>query len=221
MKGVMLGIAPDARLVDISHEVEPYQIAQAGYLLSQSWRYFPKGTTHVAVVDPGVGSARRAIVAEAEGHRFVLPDNGLLSLAGVEPDKVRAITEPTYMRHPVSRTFHGRDIFAPAAAHINSRVAFEFAGGPISDWIRLPRPENQVLHVDRFGNIVTSFRSAAPLIVGGKRISQFSANYADADRSEPFLIEGSGGYVEISMREASAAAALQVRVGDPVALSNT
>ncbi len=217
----MLGIAPDARLVDISHEVEPYQIAQAGYLLSQSWRYFPKGTTHVAVVDPGVGSARRAIVAEAEGHRFVLPDNGLLSLAGVEPDKVRAITEPTYMRHPVSRTFHGRDIFAPAAAHINSRVAFEFAGSPISDWIRLPRPENQVLHVDRFGNIVTSFRSAAPLIVGGKRISQFSANYADADRSEPFLIEGSGGYVEISMREASAAAALQVRVGDPVTLSNT
>jgi S-adenosylmethionine hydrolase len=221
MKGVILGIAPNARLVDISHEVEPYQIAQAGYLLSQSWRYFPEGTTHLVVVDPGVGSARRAIVAEAEGHRFVLPDNGLLSLAGVEPDKVRAITEAAYMRHPVSRTFHGRDIFAPAAARIDSHAAFIRAGEMVNRWVRQPAPKNQVLHVDRFGNIVTSFRSVAPLIVGGKRISQFSANYADADRSEPFLIEGSGGYVEISMREASAAAALNVRVGDPVTLSNT
>ncbi len=221
MKGVILGIAPDARIVDISHEVEPYQIAQAGYLLSQSWRYFPRGTTHVVVVDPGVGSARRAIVAEAEGHRFVLPDNGLLSLAGVEPTEVREITEQTYMRHPVSRTFHGRDIFAPASAHINSRAAFEFAGGTVDNWVRLPLPANQVLHIDRFGNIVTSFRTVAPLLVNGRRVSHVSSNYADADRSEPFLIEGSGGYVEISMREASAAEALQVRVGDPVTLSNT
>jgi len=221
MKGVILGIAPDARIVDISHAVAPYQIAQAGYLLSQSWRYFPEGTTHLVVVDPGVGSARRAIVAEAEGHRFVLPDNGLLSLAGVAPRGVREITKQTYMRHPVSRTFHGRDIFAPAAAHINSMEAFELAGHVISDWVRLPTPKDQVLHIDRFGNIVTSFRTVAPLLVGGKRVSQFSANYADADRSEPFLIEGSGGYVEISMREASAAAALNVRVGDPVTLSST
>ncbi len=221
MKGVILGIAPGARLADISHDIEPYRIAQAGYLLSQTWRYFPKGTTHIAVVDPGVGSARRAIVAEAEGHWFVLPDNGLLSLAAVEPDQVREITEPDYMRHPVSRTFHGRDIFAPAGAHVNSRESFAMAGKAIGDWVRLPNPENQVLHIDRFGNVVTTFREAAALAVGGKRIDRIYSNYAAADSSEPFLIKGSGGYMEISLREASAAKALNVRVGDPVELSST
>src|SRR5450432_870609 len=123
VKGVILGICPEARMVDITHAVTPFEIAEAGFLLAQSWRYFPKGTIHMAVVDPGVGSSRRAILAEAGGHFFVAPDNGLLSLVFAEEEhRVREITARRYFREPVSQTFHGRDVFAPVAAHLAAGV---------------------------------------------------------------------------------------------------
>lgn len=220
MKGVIAGIAPAAQLIDVSHGVEPYQIRQAAYLLSQTWSWFPAGTVHVAVVDPGVGSERRAIAAESRGHRFVLPDNGLVSLAGVEHPVVREIRNQTLMRHPVRQTFHGRDVFAPVAAHLAAGVAFEDLGPIVEDWVRLPLAGPQVLHIDRFGNVITSLRAAAPLQIRGTTIQAHVPNYSAAPAGQLFLITGSGGYVEISQREASAAARLGCKVGDPITLSD-
>ncbi|MGC8793227.1 MAG: SAM hydrolase/SAM-dependent halogenase family protein, partial [Bryobacteraceae bacterium] len=138
VKGVILGLAPGARLVDISHDVNPFEIAEAGFLIWQSWRYFPKGTVHMVVVDPGVGTLRRPIVAEAGGHYFLAPDNGVLSMIYEEqPHKVRAITAERYFLKPLSRTFHGRDIFAPVAARLSRGLAPARLGKPIRDYARL------------------------------------------------------------------------------------
>jgi S-adenosylmethionine hydrolase len=216
MKGVIAGIAPQAQVIDITHEVEPFHIAQGGYLLSQAWYWFPEKTIHVAVVDPGVGGLRRAIVAEAQGHRFVLPDNGLLSLAGVETPVVREIRNETLMLHPVSRTFHGRDVFAPVAAHLASGVGFQNVGPVIDDWVRFPQSGHQVLHIDRFGNVITSLRAPAALEIRGEKIDLYVPNYSAAPSGRLFLITGSGGYIEISKREASAAARIGCQVGDPI-----
>jgi S-adenosyl-L-methionine hydrolase (adenosine-forming) len=222
MKAVIAGIAPDARVIDITHEVEPFQIRQGAYLLSQAWRWFPRGTVHVAVVDPGVGSTRRPIAAAANGHYFVLPDNGLLSMISVEQPLVREIRNEALLLHPVSRTFHGRDIFAPTAAHIASGFSFEDTGPLVDDWVRLPPISCFVLHIDRFGNIVTSLRANdnpdCVVSLHGITISRHAKNYAAAPAGEFFLIEGSGGYLEISEREGSAASRLGSRVGDPVIL---
>src|SRR5579871_6149253 len=119
MKGVILGLAPRARIVDITHEITPFHIDEAAFVIAQAWRYFPKGTIHVVVVDPGVGTERKAIIARAGGQLFVAPDNGVLSMVYDQaPHKVRVISNAKLMRKDVSRTFHGRDIFAPAAAHL-------------------------------------------------------------------------------------------------------
>jgi S-adenosylmethionine hydrolase len=218
MKGVIARICPDATIVDITHNVEPYQIAQGAYLLARAWPWFPAGTIHVAVVDPGVGSRRRALVAEAAGHLFVLPDNGLLSRIGVENPVVRQIRNPELMLHPVSRTFHGRDVFAPAAAHLAAGVPAGDAGPLVDDWIRLPIEKNTVLHIDRFGNVITSLRPPAPheIRVRDTVIFRFAATYSEAPDNSLFLIEGSGGYLEISLRQASAAERLGCHVGDSV-----
>src|SRR5579872_4521305 len=119
MKGVILGICPKARIVDISHEVKPYDIAEGAYLIAQAYPYFPRKSVHLVVVDPGVGTARRPILLEAAGQYFVAPDNGVLAMIySSVPHKVRAISSGRYFRKPVSNTFHGRDIFAPSAAHL-------------------------------------------------------------------------------------------------------
>ena len=216
MKGVIAGLAPHAHVIDISHDVEPFQIAQAAYLLSQSWKWFPAGTVHLAVVDPGVGSARRAIAAQAQGHSFVLPDNGLLSMAGVETPVVREIRNPALMLRAVSQTFHGRDIFAPVAAHLAAGVDFEKVGPLIDNWVRLSAAGPRVIHIDRFGNVITSLRAATALQVGETYINGIVPAYSAAPRAQLFLITGSGGYIEISEREASAAARIGCKVGDPV-----
>src|SRR6266851_950005 len=124
MKGVIAGIAPKARVIDISHDIAAYNVAEAAFVVSEAWPYFPKGTIHVVVVDPGVGSSRRPLLAEAGGHFFVAPDNGALSMIyEASAHKVRVISNPKLMRKEISRTFHGRDVFAPAAAHLASGVA--------------------------------------------------------------------------------------------------
>lgn len=225
MKGVICGICPPARIVDITHSVPAYGIAEAAYLLSHAAPCFPAGTIHVVVVDPGVGSARRPVLVQAGGQYFIGPDNGLFR--GV----ARHLTDARYFRHPVSRTFHGRDIFAPVAAHLASGVpAEEF--GPLLEscapWA-LAGPERvaddewtgTVLHVDHFGNIVTNLSAAEfrrfRLHLGVHSIEDFAMNYADAPAG-PFLIAGSGGYWEISANQASAAELLNARAGQTVRL---
>ena len=135
MKGVILGICPAAQIVDISHGVTPFEIAEGAYLIAQAWRYFPKKTVHVVVVDPGVGSARRPILVEAGGQYFLGPDNGVLSMVYLhEKCKVRHIVNEEYFRHPVSRTFHGRDIFAPVGAHL-AACGFQALLGGLSEMV--------------------------------------------------------------------------------------
>src|SRR5580704_16890702 len=168
MKGVILGIQPAAQLIDISHGVQPYDIADGAFTIVQAYRYFPKKTVHVVVVAPGVGSARRPLLAEVAGQYFVAPDNGVLSMIFArEQPKVRHITSERYFLDPVSRTFHGRDLFSPVAAHLAAGVKPAKFGQRIEDYIRAsfeqPAQTSQhiwtgiILKADHFGNLVTNF----------------------------------------------------------------
>ena len=239
MKAVVLGRAPDARLVDVTHEVPPQDVRAAAFTLLAVYRDFPPGTVHVAVVDPGVGSARRAVVVSAAGQRFVGPDNGIFSyVLDREPDAaVRRLDDPGWFRHPVSSTFHGRDVFAPVAGALAAGAEPERLGSEIRDPVRLEplaaRREadgtvrGAVLHVDRFGNCVTTLTpadlperagDALRLVVGGREVRGLRRHYAGAPPGEPFAIAGSAGFLEVSVDGASAAGLLGVRRGDPVEL---
>lgn len=239
MKGVILGIHPGAHIVDISHEVTPFSITQGAFLIAQAWRYFPENSVHLVVVDPGVGTARRPILIEAGGHRFVGPDNGVLSMvySGVEHE-AREITAEKYFLHPVSRTFHGRDIFAPIAAHLLRGVRAGSTGKLIDDHLKIDfhRPQQlgrriwsgAVLHIDRFGNLITNFginefgelrTRAFELAVGTHRVHRLALTYAEVDAGELFAIVGSSSFVEIALRESSAARLLGCGPGAPVELT--
>jgi S-adenosylmethionine hydrolase len=239
MKGVLLGICRGAQLVDISHEITPYAITEAAFSLSQAWTCFPEGTVHLIVVDPGVGSARRPILAEAAGHHFVAPDNGVLTMVydAVPAHEVREITVSRYFRHPVSGTFHGRDIFAPVAANLANGVDSAECGKRIEDYLRLTfaRPirtgpntwEGTILKVDRFGNLITNFdcgtwqRLASEpfeMRVGAHAVSRIASNYAEMDTGELFAIAGSAGFLEVSINRGNAAKASGARSGDALEL---
>lgn len=239
MKGVMLGICPEVNLIDIAHDIDAYAIAGAGFTLAQARVCFPKGTVHLIVVDPGVGSARRPIVAEAGGQCFVAPDNGVLSMVlEAEPKhKVHEISVRKWFRQPVSQTFHGRDIFAPVAARVATGVPLSKFGKRIEDCVRLPfaRPvkaggdewTGMALKVDRFGNIVTNFDRhfcdglagrRFRLRIGSQTVSRVLASYAEAGGEEPFAICASSGYLEISCRQRSAAEKLGVSAGTEIFL---
>jgi hypothetical protein len=240
MKGVMLGICPGAQMVDISHGVAPYAITEAAYTLAQAWQCFPLGTVHLVVVDPGVGSARRPILAEAAGHYFVAPDNGVLSiLYAAEPARaVRHIVASRYFRNPVSHTFHGRDIFAPVAAYLAHGVQSAEFGEIIGDYQRLAFAHpvstgphswtGTVLKIDRFGNLVTNFASAAferivnesfEITVGNHHVSRLAASYAEMEPGCLFAIPGSAGYLEISCNQESAARVLRCVAGGVLSLT--
>ncbi len=238
MKGVILSICPAAEIVDISHDVGPYQISEAAFLLAQSYRYFPRGTVHVVVIDPGVGTSRRPILAEAAGHRFVAPDNGVLSMIYArEKHKVRWVTAEKYFLRPVSQTFHGRDIFAPVGAHLARGVAAAKMGKIITDYMRLhsERPvrtarrgwTGEILKIDRFGNLITNFPAAEfaeiekrpfEMSAGMQIVARLARNYAECAPGELFVIAGSSGYLEISSSQASAARMLGCGAGAPVEL---
>ncbi|MGA2132970.1 MAG: SAM-dependent chlorinase/fluorinase [Bryobacteraceae bacterium] len=239
MKGVILSICPRARIVDISHGVNPYEIAEGAFTLSQAYRYFPRGTVHVAVVDPGVGTTRRPILVQAAGQYFVAPDNGVLSMIYArEKHKARAITSERYFLHPVSQTFHGRDIFAPVAAHLAKGVAPAKFGKLIADHLRpdFGKPmrtgrrqwTGAVLKVDRFGNMITNFsvedypdlgRREFEMAAGLRRINGMARNYAAYGPGELFLVVGSAGYYEISVSQGSAAKLLGCAAGAPLELT--
>ena len=238
MKGVILGICPRARLVDISHGVTPYEIPEGAYLIAQAYRYFPKKTVHLVVVDPGVGTSRRPILVEAAGQYFVGPDNGVLSLVySQEKAKVRLIANDRFFLSPVSRTFHGRDIFSPVAAHLAAGLAPAKMGKLIEDYFRpnFEKPQRagkrtwigRILKIDRFGNIVTNFhvnefpdleRKDFALSIGPSQIGVMAHNYAECGPGEPFLIEGSTGYIEVSVSQGSAAKQLGCETGAPAEL---
>ena len=239
MKGVILGICPAARIVDITHECRPYEVSEAAFAVGQAYVYFPARTVHVVVVDPGVGTARRPIVIEAAGQFFVGPDNGVFAFVlSAEKHKVRAVTNAKYFLQPVSRTFHGRDVFAPVAAHLANRVSPAKMGKPIDDYLRPHslKPERtarrgwtgSVLKVDRFGNLITSFHAsefpralegAFEMTVGLQSVNRLAANYQQFGPGAVFAIVGSSGYLEISAGQGSAAKVLGVAAGAPIELT--
>ena len=233
MKGVILGICPPAQLVDISHHVTPFEIAEGAYLIAQAYRYFPRKTVHLVVVDPGVGSARRPILMEAAGQYFVAPDNGVLSMVfSREKHKIRLISNDRYFLHPVSRTFHGRDIFAPVAAHLAAGVAPARIGKLISDYLRpgFEKPQRtgkhtwlgRILKIDHFGNIVTNFhvddfpdleRRDFSMAIGAVETGSLLHTYAECASGEMFVIAGSSGYLEVSVSQGSAAGRIGCQTG--------
>jgi S-adenosylmethionine hydrolase len=238
MKGVILGISPRARIVDITHEIAPQDVNEAAFVIAQAWRYFPEGSIHVVVVDPGVGSARRAILCEADGRFFIAPDNGVLSMIyDSSPHKVRVISNEKLFLKKVSKTFHGRDVFAPAAAHLSKGLAPAKFGKLIHDSVRsfLLKPtrlsrhdwSGVVLKVDRFGNLITNFHidefpdvveRPIELRAGLERITRLAATFAETTIGELFAIIGSSGYVEVAVNQGSAAKMLGIGTGSPVEL---
>jgi len=237
VKGVILSVVPDAELVDISHSVEAFDLLEGALTIAAAYSYFPAGTVHLVVVDPGVGTARRPIVASNEQHYFVAPDNGVLSLIYSREERIRVYhaTAEHYFMQSVSQTFHARDVFAPLAAYLAKGVAPATFGDEISDFVRLdvPRPaavnENTlrgaVIKVDRFGNLITNFAPEIipPLFqpepppfkirVGDREITAIRTSYGNAAPGELFGILGSMGYLEIAANQASAAQILGVGKG--------
>jgi hypothetical protein len=238
MKGVILGIAPRVRIVDITHGIPPFDVNEAAFTIAQAWRWFPKGTIHVVVVDPGVGTARRPILVEAGGHRFIGPDNGVFTLVyDAGPLKVRAIENAKLMLKEVSRTFHGRDVFAPAAAHLARGVAASRFGKIVRDFVRsasmkpVMTKENRwtgrVLKVDRFGNLITNFHidefggvctRRFEMLAGNSIIGRLVQTYAESGEGEVAVIVGSSGFLEISVNRRSAAERLDCGAGAEVEL---
>jgi S-adenosyl-L-methionine hydrolase (adenosine-forming) len=239
MKGVITGIDPAAQVIDISHGVQPYDIADGAFTIAQAYRYFPKKTIHVVVVDPGVGSARRPLLAEMAGQYFVAPDNGVLSMVFArEQPKVWHITSERYFLDPVSRTFHGRDVFSPVAAHLASGVTPAKFGKRIEDYLRasFDKPQKTgkhswtgiILKADHFGNLATNFHidhfpsirtRAFSLNAGLRKITRLALTYSECAPGELFVIVGSSGYLEVAVSQGSAAKALGCGAGSPVELT--
>ena len=234
VKGVILGLNPKARIVDITHEIPEHDIEAAAFTILAVAGSFPAGTIHLAVVDPGVGSSRKPLLILSGGQVFVGPDNGLFSYVMDDGAAVYELANTNYFRQPLSRTFHGRDVFAPIAAALSKGIKPEALGKRIEEWVTLPslKPkklrngvEARVIHIDRFGNCITNLTpadihaeeigSVLDLKIGRKRINSFRTFYGDKARGgrRPFVIWGSAGFLEISAENRSAAELLGVTRG--------
>ncbi len=237
MKGVILSINPDARVVDLTHQVESFDVVDGALALVQSYPYFPPGAIHVVVVDPGVGSERRPILVVTATHHFIGPDNGVFSLVyDHEPSfEVRHITAERYFRNPVSQTFHGRDVFAPIAAWLSKGLAPDTFGGLIMDYVRVSvaKPQRmsanvirgEVLRVDKFGNLITNFspthlprQGSFRFLVNKTGVTRLVSSFAEGRGNGVIAILGSAGFVEIAACQASAAEVLGAGKGTEIIL---
>jgi S-adenosylmethionine hydrolase len=241
MKGVILSINPDAQVVDLTHDIESHNVLECALFLRGSTGYFPSGSIHVVVVDPGVGTGRRPLcVKTADGYYFA-PDNGVLSLVvpGEKQLNAVAIENAVYLRSTISATFHGRDVFAPAAAHVSLGVHITDLGPEVDDIARLdiPLPESvdagvveaEVIHIDRFGNVITNLdRMAwedltgahddvgAEVVCGSVTLTPISKTYGDVPSGAPLALWGSSGLLEISVNQGDAAKKTGAKVGDRI-----
>ena len=242
MKGVIAGINPHANIIDLCHMIPPQDVFRGAYLQYTSYRYFPKGTIHVAVIDPGVGSERNILCAECKGHLFLAPDNGLLSfiLQKEETKTITHVTNTKFFLPGQSNTFHGRDIFAPVAAHLSLGILPDQLGGKINQFrqIDMPNPvfakENRringtILSIDHFGNLITNIAgkhidnletTAINLIltVGKEKIKGLSNTYADVKTGMPLMLIGSAGFLEISVNQGNAGKHFKAKQGHKVYL---
>ena len=239
MKGVILSLRPDAVLVDLTHEVPPQDIVAGAFLLAEATPYFPPGTIHLAVVDPGVGTQRRALAARARGQFWVGPDNGLFHLVFRENDSVVIVTleNPQYFQETVSPTFHGRDIFAPVAAHLSGGTPLNALGPPLPDPAVLSWPQpvftpaavrGEIVYVDGFGNLVSNIRGSDlqtwmgeqphVVILSSLTLQGLSRTYGDVVSGQFLALVGSHGYLEIACAQGNAARRLGVDKGRSLAV---
>ena len=233
MKGAILSINESVHLIDITHEIEPQNITSAAFMLRACYRDFMVGTIFVAVVDPGVGSARRAILVETEDYFFIAPDNGLLSFVFDETENFRVfeLTDRQFFARTISSTFHGRDVFAPVAAHLSNGVKADEFGARIEDFVRLEesRPrrisgkeiEAEIIEIDRFGNLITNLKredlpESFALRIGQTRIERLRRFFAEDSGGEVFMIYGSAGFLEIAAFRNSAKNLLRAEIGHKI-----
>lgn len=233
MKGVILSVNSKIKIVDITHDIAPHDVSQASFVLRACFENFPPQTVFVAVVDPGVGSERRAILVQTDKYYFVAPDNGLLDFIfnSTKGFKVYELTEEVFFNHPVSRTFHGRDIFAPCAAHLAKGERTEDFGAEILDFVTVgeiaPRKTEEgeiigkIIHIDHFGNLITNLkREDLPetfvIKINGKIIGNLQEFFAGAEKGELILVYGSAGFLEIAASNASAEKILNVEAGQDI-----
>lgn len=238
MKGVIGGINPQAQVVDLTHGIPPQDVVAGALVLRHSFGYFPPGTIHVAVVDPGVGSARRPLLIKAGGNYFIGPDNGLLSLAvNQQPERIIELSNPKYHLHPASATFHGRDIFAPVAAHLSLGADPISFGPPIDSHVRLNWPvavpsqhgiEGEIVYIDIFGNLFTNIeekdlhgleKKRCAVSVGDITIRGLAPNYSAGGKDRCIALINSWGLLEIAVCQGSAQQRVQARMGDKVRIS--
>lgn len=234
MKGVLLGIAPHATLVDIGHDLPPHDIRAGAFSLASAWRYFPTGTIHLAVVDPEVGSSRRAIAFEWQGHWFVGPENGLFGSVFGEveerPARWSGVELPSHSRSwdsRISTTFHGRDVFAPGAAFLARGDRLESLGRAIGFDVVPSWPDpvlgrewdrGEIIAIDRFGNAITNIRprGSGRFETESELVFTLRDHYAEVRRSDPLAVVGSASYGELSIREGDAAGRFRLKVGQPI-----
>jgi len=234
LSGVITNLCPQATIIDITHQVPPGNIPSAAFILENAYRYFPDGTVFVCVVDPGVGSTRTPLIVKTRQHVFIAPDNGVLSnvLTHSEPLHIHCLENPAYRLSPVSPTFHGRDVFAPAAAHYLNGVPLESFGPEQSEINILPWPsalahgnklQGEIIYIDHFGNCFTSITASdlAGLPKGEQEVVlptgeklHLSDFYQQTPLGQPLALIGSGGYLEISLNGGHAAHSLPLRLGD-------
>jgi S-adenosyl-L-methionine hydrolase (adenosine-forming) len=244
MKGVILKINPDVTIVDITHNVTPFDLLDGALAIGSAYSYFPPKTIHVIVVDPGVGTDRRPLLVTAGNQYFIAPDNGVLSVVYEREQDliVRHANAEHYYLQPLSKTFHGRDVFAPVAAWLSKGWQPASMGEDITDFKRfaLPRPKSSegtlkgiVMRVDTFGNLVTNFRAedlpeasaengdtAISLQVGNQQVSRLVSTFAQGNAGEPIAYVGSSGYVEVAVNKGNASRTLGIGRGTPVILAN-
>ena len=245
LKGVILGINPQAQIVDITHQIGPQDLIQAAVVVQSAYPYFPSGTIHVVVIDPGVGGDRSILAMEIGGHTFLAPNNGVMSrvMETAQTEIIIQVENREFFLQPVSRTFHGRDIFAPVAAHLSTGLGIAKLGPRLNahqiETLKIPHPEafdggeltGIIVSIDRFGNLITyidfkylnSFckRGTEKLEfkIGGYRIKGLSKNYASAGTSVPVALVGSRGDLEIAVNCGSAEAFFKVKKGDPIVIT--
>jgi len=241
MKAAILGICPKAVIVDVTHEIAKFNIRMGAYMLASAAPHFPYGSVHVAVIDPGVGTRRRSIVIQTKQSFFVGPDNGILVLAAEKQgiENIHELTNPRFMLPKVSSTFHGRDIFAPAAAHLLNGVkpaefGLEIREAAEAEFAKVTRKNGaligEVLHVDGFGNIITnitekevaqnSAKGEVNVALAGNKLKlKFCKAYGETKPQEPLTLIGSHGFLEISVHQGNAAEKFKIKAGDTVAVS--
>jgi len=237
MKGVMLSINPGLKIIDISHNVSPQNVEEAAFILKHAYSFFPVGTIHVVVVDPGVGTGRPILAVQTDHYTFLAPDNGVLKYIFDENSRIGVfkVTNKKLFLKRVSSTFHGRDIFAPVAAHLSKGIPIETVGEPFTEYIRgeVKRPavgphriSGEIIYIDRFGNGITNIgedllgeKKKLQILVRDTIIKNLSTTYSDVPNGEVLALIGSSGTLEISVSHGNAKGQFGISAGDPVTVT--